>query len=196
VNNAFDLAYHEHRNFFSLSSLEKAANRHGLYASRAWLTDRQGGSLRVALTKKRVNSAEVDAIRESERWLTGLSAYVGFQGRVDRIRTRLRDTVLELRSNGELLAGYGAPAKATTLLNFCDLSHDTLAFIIDTTPAKQGRFIPGSRTQIVAPADVNLSDVDTFLLLSWNYTRQIMRNVNAEGYTGKWLVPIPTPTLL
>ena len=191
VNNAFDLVYHEHRNFFSLSSLEQAAFRHGLFVAGAALTDRQGGSLRVTLTTTPQPGVTVDALRASERWLDNWGAYEGMQGRVERIRTRLLDLIAaELRAE-RTVAGCGAPAKATTLLNFCGLTRNELRLVTDTTPAKQGRYIPGTGIPILAPVEV-AGGVDTYLCLAWNYTRTMIRN----NPRPRWIVPIPAPMLL
>jgi novobiocin biosynthesis protein NovU/D-mycarose 3-C-methyltransferase len=187
VNNAFDLVYHEHRNFFSLSSLEQAAGRWGLHVVDAELTDRQGGSLRVALARTPAPNLRVDQIRASEGWLDGFGAYEGMQGRAERIRDRLLD-LLDTQSGA--IGGYGAPAKATTLLNFCGINAGDVAFVVDTTEAKQGRHIPGTGIPIVAPDAA--PDADTFLLLAWNYAQQIMqRNPGRD-----WIVPIPGPVRL
>lgn len=196
VNNAFDLVYHEHRNFFSLTSLESAAQRWGLHVVDAELTDRQGGSLRVVLTRSGAPSERVERIRASEGWLRGMGAYRGFQGRADRIRTRLLNAVDEATYNG-LLVGYGAPAKATTLLNFCGLTSDHIDYVVDSTPAKQGRFIPGTGIPIKPPTPKVLDPAATVLILAWNYATQIMRNNLAFTVRGGlWLVPIPSPVLL
>ena len=187
VNNAFDLVYHEHRNFFSLSALEQAAGRWDLHVVDAELTSRQGGSLRVTLSRQPSGSRRVDEIRASERWLQGFGAYEGMQGRADRIRDRLLDLLDEQAGT---VAGYGAPAKATTLLNFCGITSADLEFVIDTTAAKQGRHIPGTGIPIVAPDAAPNADV--FLLLAWNYSQQIMRNNPGR----EWIVPIPAPVQL
>lgn len=187
VNNAFDLVYHEHRNFFSLSALEQAAGRWDLHVVDAELTSRQGGSLRVTLSRRPSGNRRVDDIRASERWLQGFGAYEGMQGRADRIRDRLLDL---LDAQAGTVAGYGAPAKATTLLNFCGITNVNLGFVIDTTAAKQGRYIPGTGIPIVAPEAA--PDADVFLLLSWNYAQQIIRN----NLGREWIVPIPAPIQL
>lgn len=193
VNNAFDLVYHEHRNFFSFSSLEHAVRQWGLGVLNAELTDRQGGSLRVTLARRDVSSPGVASIRESESWLAGMSAYEGFQGRVDRMRDRL----LEMLAGETSVLGYGAPAKATTLLNFCGLDSTTISCVVDTTAAKQGRFIPGTGIPIVALNEAHLRDASTALLLAWNYAPQIIRkHLDYMGRGGKWIVPIPSPVLL
>lgn len=194
TGNAFDLVYHEHRNFFSLSSLEKAALRWGLHVTDGWLTDRQGGSLRVELRRRRGASRRVENLRASESWLSQRSSYDGFQGRIERVRSRLRE--LLITSAHGRIAGYGAPAKATTLLNFCDVDAELIPFTIDTTAAKQNRYVPGTGIHIVPPDVMELREVDTFLLLAWNYAADIMRReVEFTNSGGHWIVPIPIPTV-
>lgn len=200
VNNAFDLVYHEHRNFFSLTSLGWAAEHVGLHIIDAELTSRQGGSLRATLAKKPIPSKRVDDLRMSEYWLLNWGPYAGFQGRVDRIRTRLLDILLENKSTGRMMIGYGAPAKATTLLNYCGITSDLVSWVVDSTPAKQNRFIPGTGIQILSPetvaADVcgPLARADVALVLAWNYLSEIMRN--NKDFTGSWVSPIPAPVVL
>lgn len=195
VNNAFDLVYHEHRNFFSLTSLENAARRWGLKMIDARLTQRQGGSLRVTLTRNHSLPAypAVRDIRDSEWWLnTGLGAYEGMQGRVERIRRRLWDVLLEYVSDTHGVAGYGAPAKATTLLNFCEIDASTLDYVVDTTPAKQGRYIPGTGIRVLAPEVAGVAP--TQLLLAWNYAHEII--TNHRKFDVRWIIPVPAPVVL
>jgi hypothetical protein len=190
VNNAFDLVYHEHRNFFSLTSLEYAAFQHGLYVCDAQLTDRQGGSLRVALRKRDwaddPGQDNVSQLRASEHWLDSFGAYEGMQGRAERIRTRLLDLLDGLDG---ITAVFGAPAKATTLLNFCGLTQHDLSWCVDTTAAKQGRHIPGTGIPIVAPDFMGAAQ---YLLASWNYAEPIMRRNPHK----RWILPLPAPILL
>lgn len=191
INNAFDLIYHEHRNFFSLSSLEQAASRHGLHVADAELTDRQGGSLRVTLTHRPHPSQRVDRLRASEAWLDSFAAYDGMQGRAERIRARLLDL---LNTVDRPVAVHGAPAKATTLLNFCGLTASDLPWCVDTTPAKQGRHIPGTGIPILAR---HPEPPATQLLAAWNYAASIMRKSPHWTQQGhRWLVPLPAPVLL
>lgn len=199
VNNAFDLVYHEHRNFFSLTSLEQAARRVGLNVVDAELTSRQGGSLRVTLSKRPAESvastSRVRTILHSEQWLQDWGPYAGFQGRVERIKTRLLELIWAEQKRGYVV-GFGAPAKATTLLNFCGIDDTMLMYVIDSTPAKQGRFIPGTGLQILDPARDD-EPADTYLLLSWNYAPEIMRgNRSFTMGEGRWIIPIPAPMML
>lgn len=203
LGNAFDLVYHEHRNFFSLTALEDVVTRHGLYVFRLWTTGRQGGSLRVELRRitsymdASATSSDVAGLRASERWLTQPGAYAGLQGRAERLRTRLLQ-LLE-QQNGGHIVGYGAPAKATTLLNFCDLDASNIKYVTDTTAAKQNRFIPGTGIEIISPQDAayEYDRVDTYLLLAWNYASQIMsKEITFTRSGGRWIIPIPVPTLI
>jgi novobiocin biosynthesis protein NovU/D-mycarose 3-C-methyltransferase len=193
VNNAFDLVYHEHRNFFSLSSLEAAAARHDLNLADVHFTSRQGGSIRATFNKHPVRYSVGEPLRKTESWLQSSGPYEGFQGRVDRIQERLWDLLIDETRLRHLVAGYGAPAKATTLLNFCGLSNSEIEFTVDTTPAKQGRFIPGTGIQIISPEMASI-EVDTFLLLAWNYASEILHR--EEPHANRWILPIPAPVLL
>jgi methylation protein EvaC len=99
--------------------------------------------------------------------------------------------IQEERNQGRYVVGYGAPAKATTLLNFCEIYE--LPFTVDTTLAKQNRYIPGTSTTILPPAKIWADDpAATYLLLAWNYLSQIIR----KHPTSRWIVPIPSPVIL
>jgi SAM-dependent methyltransferase len=201
VNNAFDLVYHEHRNFFSLTSLEAAVKRSGLVITDIHLTQRQGGSMRVTLRhegKPTRGGERLLVQRDAEWWLRSEDGYAGVQGRVEHIRDRLWDILWDelRRSPDEVIAGYGAPAKATTLLNYCDVDVNMLDYVVDSTLAKQGRYIPGTGIPIVAPESVN--DVTgwphVFLLLAWNYAREIITLKQHRGL--QWILPLPAPLVL
>ena len=173
-----------------LSREHPPLRRRGEGAIHGTLTDRQGGSLRATLAKTggaMTRTARASRVFASELWLGDFSAYAGMQGRAERIRTRLQDLVA---GNGPV-AVYGAPAKATTLLNFCGFTSTDLVVCADSTPAKQGRHIPGTAIPIVDPADV-YGDVGAWLLAAHNYARDIIC-----AHPGRrFIVPIPTPVLL
>lgn len=192
VNNAFDLIYHEHRNFFSLTTLASAARRWGLHVRDVELTDRQGGSLRVALGRGAGRpSASASGLAAAERWLSTADAYGGLQGRANRMRDRL----LEIVWSFDRVIGYGAPAKATTLISFCGLDVDDVAYVVDSTPAKQDRYVPGTGIQIVAPR--RLDDVAAAVLWSWNYESEITaQHPELRERGGRWIVPVPSPRVI
>lgn len=204
LNNAFDLVYHEHRNFFTLTAIESVARRWGLNVLDAKLTDRQGGSLRVTLGHSfGQSSTSVQRIIASERWLSTCDAYGGLQGRAERMRDRLTDILSQqidecAHFDEHGIIGYGAPAKATTLLNFCGINDNIIDYVVDTTVAKHGRYIPGTGIRIVEPfTDLHMPGVNTVLLTAWNYAEQIMRrHAEFTSTGGRWIIPSPAPMIL
>jgi SAM-dependent methyltransferase len=201
LGNQFDHVYHEHRYFFSLSSLARVAETWGLVVVHAETTTQQGGSLRVTLAHEGSTVAvsstlsSVDKMIVYERLIRHESAYTGVQFRAERIRQRLLDLLDVERRTYRTVAGYGMPAKATTLLNFCGIGHDLVSHIVDTTPAKIGRYVPGVKIPIVGPNMRN--EPSTYLVLVWNYLAGIMeRERKFREAGGRFIVPIPTPVML
>jgi hypothetical protein len=189
AGNMYDQVYHEHRFFYSLSSLRHACGLHGLYVVDAELIELQGGGMRVALSAnpQAIPSSAVERIALSERWLP--LAYPGFQGKVDRTRDHLISLV---NAEPGTVAGYGAAAKATTILNFTGLG-PALEYVIDTTPFKQGRYLPGTGLRIVSPDEAARDPADTLLLLAANYLGTVLRS---NPHKGRWIVPQPLPMAL
>jgi methylation protein EvaC len=194
AGNQFDHVYHEHRFFFSLLSLELALRRHRLEPVLVKHTSPQGGSLRVTIAHEGALAidASVRQLRTNEKWLMEPYCLASLQGRADWIRHRLLSLLHGLKDQGKLVAGYGAPAKSATLLNFCHIGPDLVQYIVDTTPAKQGRYTPGTNIPIISPASDSRSP-DVYLLLNWNYFHSIRRK--ESSFAGEWLVPIPLPEL-
>ncbi len=192
AGNMYDQVYHEHRFFYSLSSLRNAAAEHGLYVVDAELVELQGGGMRVVLRAdpRTEPSAAVERIVASESWLP--RAYPGVQGAIDRTRDHLR-TLVEAELRRGSVAGYGAAAKATTIMNFCGLGRRELKYVVDTTPYKQGRYVPGTGVRIVSPAEAVGDPADTLLLLAANYLGPVLRH---NPHRGRWIVPQPMPNVI
>lgn len=192
AGNQFDHVYHEHRSFFSVRSLGAALRPHGLIVRSVMHTPAQGGSLRVTVVRGDNPSRENRAWYQAEAWLGSLPTYQSFAGRVAYLRRRLIDLIDEERGRGRTVAGYAASAKSTTLLNYCGIGPDRLLSVVDLTPHKVGRVTPGTHIPIVAE-----DSVDTYLLMAWNYLPGVLRREREfieRG--GKFIVPIPMPTLL
>lgn len=194
TGNMIDHVYHEHRSFFSLTSLNHALRRHDLKPLAVQQTSPQGGSLRVHIghMKDPVEGTEVEGLMLEEDWLCDPGSLAGMQGRANRIRYRLLTMLQEQKQAGRRVAGYGASAKSTTLLNFCDIASDLVQYFVDTTPMKHGRFTPGTGIPIIDPRSDSRSP-DVYFLTIHNYTGPIMRK---ENFAGQWLVPIPIPVML
>lgn len=115
--------------------------------------------------------------------------------RAERIRDRLLDLLSAEWRAHRIVAGYGMPAKATTLLNFCGITESLVSHIVDTTPAKIGRYAPGVKIPVVGPNMRN--EPQTYLLLVWNYLTSIMaREEKFRNNGGKFIVPIPAPVVM
>jgi hypothetical protein len=113
------------------------------------------------------------------------------------LREELRKTLFSLKRSGSSLAGYGAPAKATILLNYCGIDTSILDFISDITSLKQGKYIPGVRIPIVDPDTFHKAFPDYALLLAWNFEKEILRK--EEEYLskgGKFIIPVPQPRIV
>lgn len=195
TGNQFDHVYHEHRYFYSMTSLGNVAHKHGLYLHNVELTEPQGGSVQVTLGKREEHSLAVIDLFKREPWLQRHDVYAGFQGRVDHIRDKLVELVDHERHAGRRVAGYGASAKSTTLLNYCKLNTNKIEYIEDTTPQKIGWLSPGTHIPVVSPGE--RVQPDTYLLLVWNYLSGVLRRERdfiSKG--GRFIVPIPTPVLL
>lgn len=209
VGNQLDHVYHEHRYHFSVSSLANVARRYGLVVVDVRHTPAQSGSVSVTLRRP----ADADAIGildRRESWLRTEAAYAGLQGTAEYVRDLLVKLITDEYDAGRRLAGYAAPAKATTLLNYAQLTAAEVAYVVDTTPHKHGRYVPGTDIPIVGrewdgearalyhqtkPRGHELPD--TWLLLAHNYLGDVLRReweFTAAG--GRWLVPIPVPVLL
>jgi SAM-dependent methyltransferase len=197
LGNQFDHVYHEHRFYFSAISLADVLHRHGLVIERARRTAQQGGSLQVHARHGSASDGQSMArfsVAEARMRLQEPATYRALQGRAEALRSRLLDLLDETLQPGVTIAGYGATAKSTTLLNWCEIGRPTLPWIEDTTPAKIGRFSPGMRIPIVEPQGV---PPDVWLLLAWNYLPGVLKRERVALEHGtRLLVPVPVPVLL
>jgi SAM-dependent methyltransferase len=196
AGNEWDHVYHEHRSYFSLNALALLSMRHGLSVRDVTRSADQGGSLRVVLRHGigygDPGGAALTSVMRTEDWLSAPATYEAMQSRVDYCHGRIIDLVDEQREAGRTIAGYGASAKSCTLLNYCDITPQLVSHVVDKTPAKIGRYTPGTHLPIVGPGD--LPHPDIYFHLAWNYLGWSLRN--PDGFTGEWLVPVPFPVLL
>jgi hypothetical protein len=197
----FDTIYHEHLSYFSLTALHRAVTARALTIVDVERIPIHGGSLRVTLGHAKGNevTASVGALLAEERAL-GLSDvryYEGFARRVEQLRDALRTLVGRLKSEGHRIAAYGASAKGATLLNYCGIGAETLDFVVDRSPLKQGRFTPGTRLRICAPERLLLDRPAFSLLLVWNIADEVFGEQHTyRAMGGRFIVPIPSPAIV
>lgn len=191
----FDTIYHEHVFYFTLTALEPLFIRHGLRLTRVEHTPLHGGSLRVfARHDAQEEDETVAALREEEMKLgvITLDYFLDFPARVEAIRISLQEEIVHFKSEGKTLAAYGAAAKGSMLLNYCGINSGDLAFVVDRSPHKQGKLMPGTHIPIVATEQLVARAPDVTLLLAWNFMNEILAQQTAyRDAGGKFLIPIP-----
>jgi hypothetical protein len=193
----YDTIYHEHFQYYTLASLRNALASGGLAVVDAELLPTHGGSIRVWARPEAgagSPSARVADILadESTAGLHELSGYRGFAERVVAARHELLRFLLDAAAEGRRVVGYGAPGKGNTLLNYCGIRPDLLAYTVDRNPYKHGRFTPGTRIPVLAPERIAEDRPDYVLVLPWNLREELTAQL---GYIGEWggslVFPIP-----
>jgi hypothetical protein len=195
----FDTIYHEHYSYFSLSALINLASKCGLKVIGADKLDTHGGSLRVFLSKDNSNvqlpfeTQLLPILREeSELGVCTKIFYSDFQAKAVKIRNQLLRFVLECQEAGLKIAAYGAAAKGNTLLNFLGLRQDQVVFVVDKSPSKQGKFLPGSRIPIVKEEVLLDQCPEIILVLPWNLELELTSQLSyVPKYGGKLVFPLP-----
>ena len=200
--NQFDTIYHEHLSYFSVRTLEYLFTKNALELIDVERYPVHGGSIVVYAQRKDGpyrRTAHVDDLLalEKREGLDRIDAYRAFAQRVERLRDQLARLVRDIKKQGKTIAGYGAPAKATTLLHYCGLTAREIDFAIDTTPAKQGLLMPGNHIPVRADVLEPGERPDYFLLFAWNYAKEITGKEAAFIKAGgRFIVPIPEPRVV
>ncbi len=196
-NTLFDTIYHEHLSYHAIGPLVRFFAANGMTLIEAERIDTHGGSIRgiaqLATAKRPVGSSVAEALSiEAELGLDREESYQAFSNQIDALKAELTELLAKLKSQGKSVAGFGAPAKATTLMYHFGLDPDSLDFIVDDSPLKQGLFTPGLHVPVLPSSEIQRRKPDYLLLLAWNFAEPIMRNNAAfvEG-GGKFIIPVP-----
>jgi SAM-dependent methyltransferase len=194
----FDTIYHEHFSYLSLTTVNRILAESGLTVFDVEELPTHGGSLRVYAQRTGVGAhpgrASVEGLLQCER-SAGISTakyYTGFQAKADKIKNDLLEFLLRAKKEGETVAAYGAAAKGNTLFNYAGIRPDLVSFVVDKNPAKQGKFLPGSRIPIVDEARLSEAKPDYVVILPWNLRSEIIGQLDyVKDWGGRFVTAIP-----
>jgi hypothetical protein len=198
----FDTIYHEHFSYFSFLAAERVLAAHGLRVFDVKELATHGGSLRVLAchrSSSRPTEDSVSALRRAEQaaGLTRLDTYEHFADRVEHCRSSLVAFVTDAKRAGKSIVGYGAAAKGNTLLNFCGLTAAEIDYVVDRSPHKQGKYLPGSRIPIHDPQRIAETRPDYLMILPWNLKKEIMnQSAGLREWGGRFVIPVPEATVV
>jgi 2-polyprenyl-3-methyl-5-hydroxy-6-metoxy-1,4-benzoquinol methylase len=193
----FDTIYHEHFTYLSLIAIESIFRRSGMRIFDIEEVPTHGGSLRVFACLREANhvvTAHVARVRNKElvARLDRPAGYEGFGERVNKIRSDLVAFLDQAKTRGQLVVGYGAAAKGNTLLNYCKVQSDRMAFVADRSPAKQNLLLPGSRIKVKPPEAIFEARPDYVLILPWNLREEIESQISGiRDWGGRFVTAIP-----
>ncbi|MGH2391175.1 MAG: methyltransferase C-terminal domain-containing protein, partial [Chloroflexota bacterium] len=201
--NQFDTIYHEHFSYFSFLTVERIFAAHGLTLFDVEEVATHCGSLRIyarhGASTAHPLTARVGALREWERsaGFTRIDHYRSFAHRVEKTKWKLIEFLIQAKSVGRTVVGYGAPGKGNTLLNYCGIRTDFLDYTVDRNPHKQGKFLPGTHIPIFAPDRIRETRPDYLLILPWNVKDEIIKQMAyIREWGGQFVVPIPEVRVL
>lgn len=201
--NQFDTIYHEHFSYLSFTTVERIFETFGLKLFDVEQIPTHGGSLRIYACHNCDESRSMtDRARELKQEETAyglqrIDTYARFSDKVKDTKNRLLSLLIELKKNGKRIAGYGAPGKGNTLLNYCGIRTDFLDYTVDRNPYKHEKVLPGTHIPIYAPEKIKETRPDYIMLLPWNLKEEIMmQNSFIRDWGGKFIVPIPDPEIL
>jgi hypothetical protein len=201
--NQFDTIYHEHFSYLSFTALKSIFEKHGLEFFDVQELTTHGGSLRIFAKhiedKSRSIESSVKNLLDKELALgvNTLIYYQGFQEKIDKIKYDFLSFLMKSKSEGKKVVAYGAAAKGNTLLNYCGIKgEDLISFIMDASPFKQDKFLPGSRIVVHSPEFINDFKPDYVIIFPWNLSEEISQQLSfIRNWGGKFVVAIPELTI-
>jgi hypothetical protein len=196
--NQFDTIYHEHFSYLSFTTTQKIFQYHGLELFDVEELSTHGGSIRIYAKHvedktKAISFRVVELLkRERQAGMSDISFYKDFEIRVKDTKRKILKFLISAKQDGKTIAGYGAPGKGNTLLNYCGIRTDFINYTVDRNPHKQGNFLPGTLIPIFEPDKIRETKPDYVFILPWNIKEEIMESMSfIQEWGGKFLIPIP-----
>ena len=198
----FDTIYHEHLAYHAVKPLIPFFAANGMELIEAWRVDSHGGSLRgvaqVSGGPHALGASVGEALaREHELGLQTAEAFHAFARRIETLKAELGGLLRGLKAEGRSIAGFGAPAKATTLMYHFGIGPDLIDFIVDDSPLKQGLYTPGMHVPVLSSAAIADRRPNTLVILAWNFARPIIeKNAAFREAGGRFIIPLPQVELV
>jgi 2-polyprenyl-3-methyl-5-hydroxy-6-metoxy-1,4-benzoquinol methylase len=197
--NQFDTIYHEHFSYLSLIAVKQIFERHGLNIFDVEVLTTHGGSLRIFAkhegdsTKEILPSVEKMIKTETSFGLNDLEVYKGYQAKAEKVKNDFTSFIIDAKNKGKKVAGYGAAAKGNTLLNFAGTKKDLLHFVVDASPHKQNKFLPGSHVPVYSEQKIKDEQPDYIVILPWNLRDEISNQLSyIRDWGGEFVVAVPS----
>ncbi len=203
AENQFDTIYHEHFSYFSFITVEQVFAAHGITLFDVEELATHGGSLRIYGrhaddASKPVGPRVVDLrTREMQAGFNRIEHYSSFSEQVSETKRKVLECLIGIKRQGKRIAGYGAPGKGNTLLNYCGIRTDFLDYTVDRNPYKQGKYTPGTHIPIHPPEKIRETRPDYVFILPWNLKDEVTQQLHyIRDWGGRFIVPIPTVAVL
>jgi hypothetical protein len=196
-NNQFDTIYHEHYSYLNLSALIPILKKVGLEVFDVEEHDLHGGSLRIFLQQlagiRKIGTSVEKILVFEKQWSPLLDdVKIEFQRRQMDVVLKLKEKLIFYKQEGLRVVAFGAAAKGTTLLNVAKIDENLIEFVIDSSVAKQGKWVPGTGIEIRSPDALKENSADVILILAWNFAKEIIKQIQSELPPPKiYLIPIP-----
>ena len=194
----FDTIYHEHFSYLSFGTVVNIFAKNGLNVFDVEKLGTHGGSLRVFAQRSDTGKNTVDArveklvSEENKAGMTSIAFYKGFQEHAEKVKNNFLKFLIEKKEDGKLVVGYGAAAKGNTLLNFAGVKSDLIKYVVDRSPHKQGKFMPGSRIPIVSEDRLKSDQPDFVVIFPWNISDEVKTQLGYLTKSGtKFVVAVP-----